>query len=54
MSWRKLAAGSGSIGVITAGSAVNGALENMIARSALFNRSSMGAVCRGFDGEADD
>ena len=54
MSWRKLATGSGSIGVITADSEVNGAMENMIARSALLNRSSMGAVCWDFDGEADD
>ena len=55
MSWRKLATGSGSIGVITiADSDVSGAMENMIARSALLNRSSMGAVCWDFDGEADD
>ena len=40
MSWRKLATGSGSIGIITAGSEVNGALENMIARSALLRRDA--------------
>jgi len=54
MSWRKLATGSGSTGVIIADSDVSGAMENMIARSALLNRSSMGAVCWDFDGEADD
>ena len=54
MSWRKLATGSGSTGVINADSDVSGAIENMIARSALLNRSSMGAICWDFDGEADD
>ncbi len=54
MSWRKLATGSGSTGVIIADSDVSGAMENMIARSAFLNRSSMGAVCWEFDGEADD
>jgi hypothetical protein len=29
------------------------AMENMIARSALLNSSSMGAVCWDFDGEVD-
>jgi hypothetical protein len=32
MNWRKLAIGSGSIGVTTADSDVSGAMENMIAR----------------------
>jgi hypothetical protein len=54
MSWRKLATGSGSIGVTTADRDVNGAMENMIARSALLNVSSMAAFCWDFDGEADD
>jgi hypothetical protein len=42
MNWRKLAIGSRSIGVTTADS---DAMENMIARSALLNRSSMAAAC---------
>src|SRR5262245_52183450 len=53
MSWRKLATGSGSTGVTTADSDVRGAMENMIARSALLNRSSMAAVWWDFDGETD-
>jgi hypothetical protein len=55
MSWRKLPAGSGSIGVTIADSDVSGATENMIARSALTNPSSMGrSVCWDFGGEAVD
>jgi hypothetical protein len=54
MSWRKLATGSGSTGVTIADNDVSGAMENMIARSALLNRSSMAAVCRDFDGEDDE
>jgi hypothetical protein len=54
MSWRKLATGSGSTGVTIADSDVSGEMENMIARSAILNVSSMAAVCWDFDGEDDD
>ena len=37
MSWRKLATGSGSTGVIIADNDVSGAMENMIALCALLN-----------------
>src|SRR5262245_3972507 len=54
MSWRKLATGSGSTGVTTADSDVRGAMENMIARSALLNVSSIRAFCWDLDAEDDD
>ena len=58
MSWRKLAAGSGSTDVEIAGSDVNGATENRIALGALLNPSlpdeSMWAVFWDIDDDIDD
>ena len=51
---RKLATGSGFISVIVAGTHSSGALENIIAPSALLNSSSIEAACWDFDGKADD
>ncbi len=53
MSWRKLAAGSGSTDVEIAGNDVNGATENRIALGALLN-PSMWAVFWDIDDDIDD